>query len=75
MLIRCRKPMGMFDRRPRPCPSREGRRDGWTGSKILRTWRASGELLRGEGAASDELLLVCVGEEGWAGTVGVPAAG
>jgi hypothetical protein len=31
---------------------------------VLRTWHASGGLLRGEGAASDELLLVYVGEEG-----------
>jgi hypothetical protein len=33
-----------------------------------------GGLLRGEEAASDELLLVCAGEEGWAGTTGVPTA-
>ena len=31
---------------------------------VLWTWRATGELLRGEEAASDELLLVCAGEEG-----------
>ena len=31
---------------------------------VRRTWRASKGLLRGEGAASDELLLVCSGEEG-----------
>jgi len=31
---------------------------------VRRTWRASKGLLRGEDAASDELLLVCSGEEG-----------
>jgi hypothetical protein len=31
---------------------------------VLQTWRASGGLLRGEGAVSDELLLICAGEEG-----------
>jgi hypothetical protein len=31
---------------------------------ILRTWRASGGLLCWEEVASDELLLVCAGEEG-----------
>jgi hypothetical protein len=31
---------------------------------VLRTWRASEGLRRGEEAALDELLLVCAGEEG-----------
>jgi hypothetical protein len=31
---------------------------------VLRTSRASGGLLPGEEAASDELMLVCAGEEG-----------
>ena len=37
-----------------------------------RTWRASKGLLRGEDAASDELLLVRSGEEG--GTEGAAGA-
>jgi hypothetical protein len=31
---------------------------------VLRAWCASGGLLRGEEVVSDELLLVCAGEEG-----------
>jgi hypothetical protein len=31
---------------------------------VLQTWRASGGLLHGKEAASDELLLICAGEEG-----------
>ena len=34
---------------------------------VCRTWRASKGLLRGEDAASDELLLVCSGKEGGRG--------
>ena len=33
---------------------------------VRQTWRASKGLLHGEDAASDELLLVCTGEEGGA---------
>lgn len=35
-----------------------------TETVVLRTWRASEGLRRGEEAALDELLLVCAGEEG-----------
>jgi hypothetical protein len=48
------------------------------GDRALRLffgYGASGGLLRGEEAASDELLLVCAGEEGRVGTAGVLAAG
>ena len=41
---------------------------------MRRTWRASKGLLRGEDAASDELLLVCKGEEGGTGAAAGAAA-
>jgi hypothetical protein len=50
-------------RQPRP-PAGAARSRRPSAETVLRTWRASEGLLRGEGAASDELLLVCVGEEG-----------
>jgi hypothetical protein len=57
-----REPLSWLEACARGVPGPQG--TDTSAETVLRTWRASGGLLRGEEAASDELLLVCVGEEG-----------
>jgi hypothetical protein len=48
---------------PRP-PVSDARSRRPSAKTVLQTWHASGGLLHGKEVASDELLLICAGEEG-----------